>query len=293
MPRANPRLVSLSTDAVGRGARVVGGLPLRAVVDDHQLVGNVGVAAHRVDELLGVEEVVPREHDDRQLGLGRRAGPRSAAAPAPGPAHRPSSTASNSSVRRSQSKSRSTTSSPLATSRAASASSSSSRRIASAIARASRGGTTSAVSPSIAYSRHPPLSVVTSGVAARERLEPGLAEALEPAADREHPRRRVLAAERGLFEVLARVPLDRDAEQRARPRGSCRCPSTPAAARRCRAAGSASGPGYGRNTSRFTPPSCTVGRWPVSAKIWSAVQLLLASWRSTGARTLSQLPSLS
>ena len=43
-------------------------------------------------------------------------------------------------------------------------------------------------------------------------------------------------------------------------RGSCRCPSTPVAARRCRAAGTASCPGYGWNISRFTPPSCTVGR---------------------------------
>ena len=49
------------------------------------------------------------------------------------------------------------------------------------------------------------------------------------------------------------------------------------------------GPGYGWNTSRFTPPSCTIGREPVSATIWSAVQLLLASWRSTGAR--SALPA--
>src|SRR5262249_4284392 len=48
---------------------------------------------------------------------------------------------------------------------------------------------------------------------APEGLEPGLAEALEPAADREHARRRVLAAERVLLEVLAGVPRARHAEE--------------------------------------------------------------------------------
>ena len=242
MPRAKPEVLVVEHDLIGRGTRVVGGVPLRSVVDDHELVGNVGVAAHRVGELLRVEQVVPGEHDHRELRLGRRGRDASAAARTPGPRRRPSRTASNSSVRRSQSKSRSTSSSPLATSRAASASSSRSRRIASAMARASRGGTTSAVSPSMAYSRQPPLSVVTSGVPHASDFEAGLAEPLEPAPDREHPSRRVLPAERGLVEVLARVRA-RPERRGARPRReSCRCPSTRAAARRCRGAGCASHP---------------------------------------------------
>ena len=260
MPRANPRLVSLQHDLVGRDARVVRGLPLRAVVDDRRARRARRCGGGPTRRTAACTAGCPT----RARRPTARARPARPAAVGGGgasavPRDTPSSTASNSSVRRSQSKSRATTSSPFATSRAASASSSSSRRIASAIARR-------------VARRHDERGLAVDRVlaaaavvgrderrAARERLEPGLAEALEPAADREHPRRRVLAAERGLLEVLARVPLDRDAEERGRPRGSCRCPSTPAAARRCTAAGSASGPDTGWNTSRLTPPSCTVG----------------------------------
>ena len=51
--------------------------------------------------------------------------------------------------------------------------------------------------------------------AARERLETRLAEAFEPAPDREHARGGVLLAELTLLEVLARVTCHRNAEQRA------------------------------------------------------------------------------
>ena len=112
---AEVRLVAAPRDRRPR-TRVVRGLPLRAVVDDDELVGHVGVAAHRLDELLRVQQVVPREHDDRQLGLGRRGRARRRRRAHAGPATSPSSTVSNSSVRRSQSKSRPTRSSPFATS---------------------------------------------------------------------------------------------------------------------------------------------------------------------------------
>ena len=118
---------------------------------------------------------------------------------------------------------------------------------------------------------------------ARERLETGLAEALEPAPDREHPRRaysrpsagwsRFLPAYRSTGTPSSSPGLEDRVGALPRPLLLAAAEQRVAAWRR----------GTGRNTSRLTPPSCTVGRWPVSAKIWSAVQLLLASWRSTGA----------
>ena len=45
---------------------VVGRFPSRAVVDHDQLVGHVGVSADRFHELLGVQESIPLQRDDRQ-----------------------------------------------------------------------------------------------------------------------------------------------------------------------------------------------------------------------------------
>ena len=173
MPVAKPRFCSFSTAVSAAAAGVVGRLPRRAVVHDDQLVVHVGVLAHRLDEVLGVGQVVPGQHDHRQLGLARAAWARAGAAPARCPALTPSRTSASSSVRRSQSKSRSTRSSPLVASCLASTSSLSSRRMALAMATGSRGGTTSAVSPSMAYSRQPPLSVVTSGTPQAMASRPG------------------------------------------------------------------------------------------------------------------------
>jgi hypothetical protein len=61
---------------VRSGAGVLGRRPGRAVVHDHQLIGDVGVPAHGLDELLRELQVVPGEHDDAEIGLWRWGRPR-------------------------------------------------------------------------------------------------------------------------------------------------------------------------------------------------------------------------
>ena len=85
--------------------------------------------------------------------------------------------------------------------------------MAAAIAGASRGGTTSAVSPSTAYSRQPPLSVVTSGVPHASASRPGWQKPSNQLPTANTRADAYSRPERGLVEVLADVALHLDAEQ--------------------------------------------------------------------------------
>src|SRR5438552_3383479 len=66
-----PEVLLIENGVVGCCTGVCCALPLGAVVNDDQLVSDVGVSPDRLDESPGVFEVVPCGDDDRQLRLNR------------------------------------------------------------------------------------------------------------------------------------------------------------------------------------------------------------------------------
>ena len=277
-----PPVLRVGDHPVGRAARVAGRLPLRAVVHDDQLVGHVGVRADRLDHPPGVGHPVPLERDDRQLGV--RVGLR----PPPDRGRRrvghhavehlgevvgavlPVELAGDELERV-----RPPVGCPGPGRRARDAA----RRPSPT---ASLGGTTSAVSPSCAYSRLPPLSVVTSGTPDAMASSAGC-----PNPSNQLPTANTSAAAYSRASaacVRSFAERPDDGTPRIRPASSTVAVPfhartwSPVHRMRCRF-----GRSCGWKVSRLTPPSTTTGRWPVASATWSAVQPLLASWRSTGA----------
>ena len=72
-PAREPEVLGVQDRVIGRASGKGRRFGLRSVVDDDQLVADVGVAANRVDEGSRELEVVPGEDDD---GKGRRVGRR-------------------------------------------------------------------------------------------------------------------------------------------------------------------------------------------------------------------------
>ena len=167
--------------------------------------------AHRFDELLGVHEVVPREHDHGQLRRRRwRAAPRRWG-------HRGTGTHP---VQHLRELVRATLPVEVALHHLEAVGRQTRRERGVVQQAAHGGGHPRRVSRryderGLAVDRVLPTSAVVGRDerrAAGQGFETGLAKALEPTPDREDPRRRVFAPERLLIEVLACVPFHRHSE---------------------------------------------------------------------------------
>ena len=223
MPPAKPRLVSLSTGLVGGGARVVRPPPTPSqIVDDHEL----GKGTHRCCGVRTRRTAACRAGCPRPARPPTARAPQAApvdapgAAPRPGPpAHTPSSTSSR--TRRCGVPSRSRDRRDRGRSRTNRVGHRVVVEEAAEDARRPSRARHAAVptSADLAVDRVLATTAVVGGHErrrAREGLEAGLAEALEPTARPANTRRRVLPPERGLIEVLAQwrstgTPISRPA----------------------------------------------------------------------------------
>ena len=163
--------------------------------------------------------------------------------------------------------------------------------MAAAMASGSLGGTTRAVSPSTAYSRQPPLSVVTSGVPQARASRPGWQNpsnhdpTTKTSAEAYSRPRAGWSRSIGAYSPRGTPNRAQASRMVSVPFQSLVTPEHRTRWRR--------GTSQGRNTSRLTPPSWTRGAAPPwTAAMRSAVQRELASWASTGANAASQEPSL-